>query len=234
MLATVKGLLRAFAKDTMEIGSRLRQQQTPAEIFGAIYREKQWGGEEHDFYSGSGSHTAHVIEPYVAAVRACLSALPTPPVVVDLGCGDFAAAGRLADLARQYHACDVVPELIARNRGLVTGPHICFHLLDAITDPLPSGDVVIVKQVFQHLSNEHIAAIVRKLSPYPLWIITEHVPRGRFVANRDFRPGGMTRLLVNSGIVLTEEPFRIRPAAADVLCDVLEDGDPIRTIAYRF
>jgi len=218
----------------MQIGSRLHQQQTPAELFGTIYREKQWGGEEHDFYSGSGSHTAHVIEPYVAAVRACLSALPTPPVVVDLGCGDFAAAGRLADLARQYHACDVVPELIARNRGLVTAPHIQFHLLDAITDPLPPGDVVIVKQVFQHLSNEHVAAIVRKLSPYPLWIITEHVPRGRFVANRDFRLGGKTRLLVNSGIVLTEEPFRITPWTADVLCDVLEHGDPIRTVAYRF
>jgi hypothetical protein len=93
---------------------------------------------------------------------------------------------------------------------------------------------VIVKQVFQHLSNEHVAAIVQKLSPYPLWIITEHVPRGRFVANRDFRPGRKTRLVVNSGIVLTEEPFRIRPATTDVLCDVLEHGDPIRTIAYRF
>jgi len=218
----------------MESGARLHEHQTPAELFGTIYREKQWGGEGHDFYSGSGSHTAHVIDPYVAAVRACLAALPTPPVVVDLGCGDFAAGGRVADLAQQYHACDVVPELIARNRGLGTAPHIHFHLLDATSDPLPPGDVVIVRQVFQHLSNDHVAAIVRKLSPYPLWIITEHLPRGRFVANRDFRPGERTRLPVNSGIVLTEEPFRITPATADVLCEVLERGDPIRTIAYRF
>jgi hypothetical protein len=133
MLATVKRLRRALKEawncGAMEIGCRLHQQQTPAELFGTIYREKQWGGKAHDFYSGPGSHTAAVIEPYVAAVRACLLALPTPPVVVDLGCGDFAAAGRLTDLARQYHACDVVPELIARNRGLVTAPHICFHLL---------------------------------------------------------------------------------------------------------
>jgi hypothetical protein len=146
----------------------------------------------------------------------------------------YAPVSRLSRRRLSWWILDAVPELIARNRGLVTAPHIQFHLLDAITDPLPPGDVVIVKQVFQHLSNEHVAAIVRKLSPYPLWIITEHVPRGRFVANRDFRLGGKTRLLVNSGIVLTEEPFRITPWTADVLCDVLEHGDPIRTVAYRF
>ena len=206
-----------------------------AELFGLIYRHKHWGGgADDDFYSGSVTHTPSMIEPFVAAVRTHLSAFATPPVVVDLGCGDFAAGRRFLDVAGHLHACDVVGELIARNRRLFTAPNLSFHLLDAVTDPLPPGDVVIVKQVFQHLGNDQVAAIVRKLSQYPLWIVTEYVPAGRFAPNRDMRASGLTRLTLNSGIVLTEKPFRIRPKASEILCEVVEDGNPIRTIAYRF
>ena len=240
MFARLKRLLRSLAPRgvsrwwNVRVGRRHDRQPSPAELFGTIYRQKHWGGAALDFYSGSGSHTTDVLEPFVTAVRAYLSSLPERPIVVDLGCGDFAAGSRLVQLARHYHACDVVPELIARNRSLPTPPNVSFHVLDAVTDPLPSGDVVIVKQVFQHLRNDQIAAIVRKLSRYPRWIITEHVPAGVFPPNHDKAPGGYTRLALNSGIVLTEEPFRIRPKAAEVLCEVVEHGNPIRTTAYRF
>jgi hypothetical protein len=154
--------------------------------------------------------------------------------VVDLGCGDFAAGRRFLDVAGHLHACDVVPELIARNRRLFAAPNLSFHILDAVTDPLPRGDVVIVKQVFQHLGNDQIAIILRKLAQYPLWIVTEHVPAGRFAPNHDMPASGSTRLLVSSGVVLTEKPFRIRPKATELLCEVVDDPDLIRTIAYRF
>jgi hypothetical protein len=205
-----------------------------AELFGLIYRHKHWGGADDDFYSGSASHTPRMIEPFVAAVRTRLAAFATPPTVVDLGCGDFAAGRRFLDVAGHLHACDVVPELIARNRRLFAAPNLTFHLLDAIADPLPRGDIVIVKQVLQHLGNDQIAAIVRKLSQYPLWIVTEHVPAAPFAPNRDMPASGLTRLALNSGIVLTEKPFRIRPKSTEMLCEVVEDGNPIRTIAYRF
>jgi SAM-dependent methyltransferase len=203
-------------------------------MFGRIYREKHWGGSDHDFYSGSGSHAPHLVDPYVSAVRAVLSALPEPPEVVDIGCGDFTVAGRIADLARHYHACDVVPTLIDRNRRLISAPHVTFHRLDATVDALPTGDVVIVRQVFQHLCNEHIAAVLQKLSRYRLWIIAEHVPQGLFQPNLDIETGGNTRLPLNSGVVLTEAPFGVRAKAVDLLCEVVEGGHPIRTHAYRF
>lgn len=211
-----------------------RQDKAPAAIFGRIYREKNWGGPDCDFYSGSGSYLPDVIEPYVSAVRVFLSKLPAPPEVVDIGCGDFTAAGRIADLARHYHACDVVSGLIDRNRRLFSSPRITFHRLDATVDALPHGNVVIVKQVFQHLSNKHISAVLQKLSPYPVWIVSEHIPFGPFRPNRDIQTGGYTRLPLNSGVVLTEKPFRIRPRAIDLLCEVVEDGRPIQTLAYRF
>jgi SAM-dependent methyltransferase len=208
--------------------------KTPAAVFGRIYREKHWGGPDYDFYSGSGSYVPDVIDPYVSAVRAFLSELPAPTEVVDIGCGDFTAAARIADLARHYHACDVVSDLIDRNRRLFPSPHVTFHRLDATVDALPHGDVVIVKQMFQHLSNEHISAVLPKLSCYPVWIVSEHVPLGSFKPNRDIQTGGYTRLLLNSAVVLTERPFRIRPSSVDLLCEVVEDGHPIQTLAYRF
>ena len=93
---------------------------------------------------------------------------------------------------------------------------------------------MLVKQVFQHLRNDQIAAIVRTLAQYPVWIVSEHLPSGEFVPNRDQLAGGSTRLRVHSGVVLTERPFRIRPKVAEVLCDVPEEGHVIRTVAYRF
>jgi hypothetical protein len=210
------------------------RRQSSAELFGTIYRQKHWGGEGHDFYSGRGSHAPELVEPYIAAVRSYLSTFPKRPIVVDLGCGDFAAGSRLTDLAQHYCACDVVPELIARNRLLPAPPNLSFHLVDAVTDALPRGDVVIVKQVLQHLCNDEISAIVRKLSQYPVWIVSEHLPSGEFTPNLDKPTSGFARLDLNSGIVLTETPFGIKPKANDVVCEVWEDGNPIRTIAYRF
>jgi SAM-dependent methyltransferase len=199
-----------------------------------IYRYKLWGGAEQDFYSGTGSHTPEVIEPYIRSVQAFLSEYSVPPIVLDLGCGDFTVGNRLADLAQQYNACDVVPDLILRNRRLFARTNLSFHILDGVTDALPAGDLVIVKQVFQHLSNDQIAAIVRKLSPYATWVITEHVPAYEFLPNRNMQTSGYTRLQMRSGVVLTEEPFRVQPKASEILCEVPEDGDLVRTIVYRF
>jgi hypothetical protein len=237
MLPNLKRLLRPLVPHGVlrrwnaHVDGRRNRQQSPAELFGTIYRGKHWGGEDQDFYSGN---TLEVIEPFIAAVRAFFSAFPQPPIVVDFGCGDFAVGCRLVDLAQHYYACDAVPELIARNRQLAARPNLSFHLLDGVVDPLPPGDVVIVKQVFQHLRNDQIAAIVRKLSQYPVWVISEHLPAGEFAPNRDKLASGYTRLPLNSGIVLTEKPFRIKPKATEILCEVSEGGNPIRTIVYRF
>jgi hypothetical protein len=240
MLSQLKQLITKFLPQrplrswNTYVAVRYNFRQSPAELFGAIYRQKHWGGEDRDFYSGSGSYAPDVIEPFVAAVRSYLGAFPNPPIVVDLGCGDFAAASRLVDLAQHYCACDVVPELIARNRRMFALPNLSFHLVDGVTDPLPSGDVVIVKQVLQHLRNDQISAIVRRLAQFPVWIICEHLPSGEFVPNRDKLASGYTRLELNSGIVLTETPFRVAPKTTDVLCEVFEGGGIVRTTAYRF
>ncbi len=204
-----------------------------ARTFRRIYRRGHWGGEGRDFYSGDRSYAPETIDPYVSAVRSFLATRATRPVVVDVGCGDFTASSRLVDLARSFVGCDVVPELIERNRRLFVRDGLEFAVLDAVADPLPRGDVVIVKQVLQHLCNAEIDAIVRKLSRYPTWIVSEHLPFGAFVANVDKPTDGYSRLGRASGVVLTEAPFHVTPRETHVLCEPHAEGGIIRTMAYE-
>jgi hypothetical protein len=113
-------------------------QLSAADVFGTIYREKHWGGDG-EFYSGSGSHSPEVVEPYIAAVRSFLCEMPRRPVVVDIGCGDFAVGSRLVDLAVAYNACDAVSELIERNRRTFSIPGLAFTVVDAVVDRYRRG-----------------------------------------------------------------------------------------------
>ena len=157
-----------------------------------------------------------IVEPYVAALRRYLGEVPEPVNLVDLGCGDFNVGRRLIDVANQTVACDVVPDLIARNRSRFVDPRVTFRVVDAVSDELPEGNVVCVRQVLQHLTNEQIETIVRKLQRYSTWVITEHLPRGDFVPNRDKRPGRDIRIdACGSGVGLDRTSVRRPPATRE-------------------
>lgn len=225
------GRLRATAA---ALRDAVRGERTPAQVFGRIYRDGHWGGPAGEFYSGYGSHRTEYVEPYVAAVSRYLGTLPRPPLVVDIGCGDFAVADRLTGAARGWIGCDAVPALIERNRRRFARPGVTFELLDALVDPLPPGDAVVVRHVLQHLTNHQVHAITARLRRYPRWIVTEQVPSGDFEPNRDKPMDGQTRLLRDSGVVLTAPPFAITPDRTEILCEVAAEGGVIRTVAYEF
>jgi SAM-dependent methyltransferase len=209
--------------------------QSPAEVFSAVYRDRLWSaGDLADFSSGAGSHAEQVVRPYVDAVRAFLSDLPGKPDVVDLGCGDFCVGARLRDAAAGFIACDVVAELIERNRKMFAPLDVDFRCLDIVADPLPPGDVVFLRQVLQHLSNAQVGAVLGKLHAYSWAVITEHLPKKRgFRANTDKPVGPGTRLRSASGIVVTQAPFQLAVRAEQTLCAIEDDVGLILTVAYR-
>jgi hypothetical protein len=112
--------------------------------------------------------------------------------------------------------------------------NVTFLVLDALVDPLPPGDVVVVRHVLQHLTNDQVAIILAKLCRYRRWIITELVPAGAFEPNHDKPMDGHTRLSIDSGVVPTAAPFGIVPKEARILCEITAEGGVIRTIAYDF
>ncbi|GFE87068.1 class I SAM-dependent methyltransferase [Steroidobacter agaridevorans] len=227
--------LLSRSRATLEPGLPSAGGGTPEDVFTQVYREGLWGRTlRRRFYSGPGSHDAGLIQPYVGAVSGFLSSLPARPAVVDLGCGDFNVGRRIRSACGSYIACDVVADLIAYNRRQFASLDVDFRCVDIVKDPLPAGDVVFIRQVLQHLSNEQIASVVAKLPQFRYLVLTEHLPAGHdFVPNADHRHGSGIRLDANSGVVLTAPPFELRTRAQQIILDIPKYGGRITTIVYE-
>lgn len=151
-------------------------------IFQQTYAQNRWGNDgQSRFFSGIGSR-GDVADIYIQAMLAELSHLRLkigrPLVIVDIGCGDFAIGQKLMqELPDQYIGCDLVPELIEYNASRYSSDRVSFKVLDAVADELPRGDVYLVRQVLQHLSNSEIQRITGKLSSCQNVYVTEGYPR---------------------------------------------------------
>ena len=75
---------------------------------------------------------------------------------------------------------------------------------------LPSGDVAILRQVLQHLSNAEIKSVVEKLYDFKYVILTEHLPEEDFEPNKDIISGQGIRLKKQSGVNLSASPFNFK------------------------
>ncbi len=199
--------------------------------FDRIYLEKQWG--EGDEPSGSGSYGAWARE-YVAFIGD-LVAETGAKTAVDVGCGDFNVGSRLCGLFERYEALDVSRVIIERNAARFAHlRHVRFAVADATRDPLPRADIVMIRQVLQHLTNVQIEAILRnaETSGTQLVVVAEHGLPDTHVAafNLDLEAHSpMTRLIQHSCVRIDKPPFnrparlaRAIPADRPVLGDVPE------------
>lgn len=200
-----------------------------------IYAKKLWGGKAFDFYSGAGSHHPEIINPYLNSIATFLESFSTPLVVCDLGCGDFNVGKHLTKSAKKYIAIDIVEKLINRNKKLYKVDNLEFLCLDIANDELPSGDCIILRQVLQHLSNIEIQRIVQKLNAYKYIVLTEHVPLGNFISNKDIISGQGIRLKQNSGVNLSKTPFNLKIKEEKILGEhILENNKGhIVTMLYQ-
>lgn len=224
---------RMMAHRTWHLAQRVEAEYaslTTEEAFSRIYKKQMWGSGVDGFSSGDGSYNPSVVDAYLQALSEFLSS-ENNCVVVDLGCGDFNIGRRMHTLCKHYVACDIVSELIERNRQLFPG--VDFRKINIIEDDLPLGDVALIRQVFQHLSNAEIAKVLPKLSRYGKVVVTEHLPIAPFTPNLDKPHGPTIRDRVDSGIVLTAPPFSFRPARERVLCNIRVSGGAITTTLYE-
>lgn len=179
-----------------------------------VYTNQLWGTDGSEFYSGEGSHQENLVQPYVETVIRFLKD-HAPITVLDVGCGDFNVGQQIRPFAQQYTAVDIVPELIERNRSEFSFENLTFECLDLAKDTLPSADVLIIRQVLQHLSNAEIQSFLPRLHQYSYVILTEHIPNGEFAPNVDIISGQGIRLKKKSGVDLLAEPFDWNPKHAE-------------------
>lgn len=193
------------------------------QIFEEIYSEKKWGSGGGEFDSGSGSVDA-VASPYVDVIARYVRDCRVRSIV-DLGCGDF-RVGRaiVAATGVRYTGVDIARPLIEHLSATAANSDVDFQCLNLVDDALPAGDLYLVRQVLQHLSNQQIAAILRKLKAVDT-IVTEHIPIGPgIVWNKDKAAGPDIRLYRKSGVFLEHPPFSLP------LATLLEVPQPLNGI----
>lgn len=203
-------------------------------IMTQIYDMKLWGGNEFDFYSGAGSHNAEIINPYLNTLNTFLGSFSIPLVVCDLGCGDFNIGRHLVKSTKKYIAIDIVESLVSRNKKHFKEDNLEFHCLDIAKDELPAGDCVILRQVLQHLSNEEIQRIVQKIYAYNYIVLTEHVPLGNYISNKDIISGQGIRLKQNSGVNLLETPFNLKTKEEKILGEHILENNKGRIVTMLY
>jgi hypothetical protein len=210
----------------------LRDLESNEDIFSAVYHHGMWGGGRSNFYSGHGSHRSATVAPYIDVVSTFLESLPEKPSVVDLGCGDFSVGSQLRGLCDRYIACDVVPDLIERNRKLYKDYDVDFRHLDVAREDLPRGEVAFLREVLQHLDNRSIKTVVDRLTRYRYVVVTELVPAQAFVPNLDKPAGFDVRLAHGSGVDITQPPFSLDYVGFHVLLEQDFEGAKLRVVLF--
>jgi hypothetical protein len=203
------------------------------EAFSTIYQSQAWGSRpDRPFCSGDGSIREDAVEPYCNMVQTFIKGNNIRRLV-DLACGDFAVGSRLLGPELEYTGVDVVPALIDYNQRTFGSPGVQFRCLNMIDDDLPSGDLCLVRQVFQHLSNTEIRKTLKSLTRYPQVIVTEHVYSGAGLrCNLDKPHGPGIRLSRRSGVFLESSPFN---CAAKVVLEVpLAKNETLRSVAVSY
>jgi hypothetical protein len=181
------------------------------EAFTQTYRNKLWGKSEgEEFFSGDGSLNRFGA-PYVEWITKFITDRNVR-TVVDLGCGDFRIGQRicLATLVN-YVGIDIVSELITYNQSRFGNERVSFKCANIIEEEMPNGDLCLIRQVLQHLSNKQISRVLTNCTKFPYVVVTEDVYSGeRMRPNLDIMHGPDNRLHKRSGVFLDYAPYSLR------------------------
>lgn len=199
------------------------------DIFSDIYKNNTWGGTPGTFYSGDGTYNPNA-SIYIEKIAAFIRDHDIKSIL-DIGCGDFIVMSKVLEKVNvNYTGADVVAELIEHHQKNFSSGNIRFITLNAIDDDLPTADLVTIRQVLQHLSNDQIKKILKKLSKFKYVIISEHMLVGDSIApNIDKIPGPHIRTRIHSHVDLEAPPFDVKNA--EILFEYRED-EKIKSLMY--
>ncbi len=151
------------------------------EVFCDIYKRKVWGDG-----SGGGSIPA-VARPYCEFISHYLinSGIYT---AIDIGCGDLVVARGIDWGFTNYIGIEASTDWVS---PMGTGRMIVLGGVDALTDLLPAADLVLCKEVLQHLSNEQVQLLLDRTAHYKRRLFTNSTFGDNVnedIETGDFRP----------------------------------------------
>jgi SAM-dependent methyltransferase len=188
-----------------------------SELFDSVYREEMWVGTDRQL-SGFGSIGSHADE-YVSYVRGFVREHAVGSIL-DVGCGDFGIGSKICSAVSKYVAADVSKVIIERNRvEFAFLENTRFECIDVCADALPKVDLITIREVLQHLSNDDVEAALANLerSGARFVLVTEHQPAPDVLVapNIDKPRGPNIRNPFGSGVYIALPPFA--RLASDVL-----------------
>ena len=169
--------------------------------FNHIYAEGIWGRDDTGKgISGSGS-TLEITREYRAYVEDFMKTHAVKSVV-DAGCGDWSFSSTMNWADASYLGVDIASDIVDADRKKYQRDTVRFQVGD-ITDDLPAADLLISKDVLQHLSNTLVHDFIRnnlRTGKYK-WVI---LTNDRGTKNSDVESGGYR------AIDLSAPPFDVR------------------------
>ena len=206
--------------------------------FESIYRNHTWGGISR---SGPGSDPVFT-GPYVEFVNRWLISHPDVRTIVELGCGDWSTTRKI-DLGetRSYLGIDIVNSVIEENGRRFGSERIRFLRSDFVEQLPPPSDLLLVKDVLQHLSNASVLRFLRSaLNLCRFAILTNDfsrtayrpiffglkIPRRLDKPNQDIGDGG------SRSIRLREPPFNVN-ASEYAFYNVVLHESPVRVVFVK-
>ena len=144
--------------------------------FTKIYDKNRWGGG-----SGSGSKMSRNQQKYIDMLLEIMDKNNVKSIC-DLGCGDWAFSQYINWGDRKYDGIDCVKSVVANNVKDFQTDNIQFYHKTISDDYIPTGyDLVIVKDVIQHWTDEDIIKYLTQLIDNNKYVFTTN----GFQFNRD-------------------------------------------------
>lgn len=160
----------------------------PVDIFTDYARSNKWG--DKDSLSGKGSNL-----DATADLRGLLPRLLRDlgaKSLLDVPCGDFYWMQHVDLSGIEYLGGDIVPDLIEANRRAHAQPGVAFEVIDLIRGPVPTADVIFVRDCLVHLSHDHVRAALTNIARSGgKWLLTTTFPETDFnedIATGQWRP----------------------------------------------
>jgi len=192
--------MRKFLFVCLFICSSVFAQSDREKVFTKFYEEGPW--DENGFvFSGA---QIEITREYVDFLQDFMKKNNIQSVV-DVGCGDWAFSRYIDWSGVEYKGIDIVKLVIDRNQRLFAKSSITFIHGDALEMDLPEADLLICKDVLQHLPNADVLRLLKQLHKFKHCLFTDYVdPITLSSYNRDIVCGWLRF------IDLTKPPFNLK------------------------
>ena len=142
--------------------------------FTQYYENASWGRNEHgEGYSGPGSQVSNTAR-YMKFLQDFVKKNKIK-TIVDVGCGDWTFSQYLDWNGAEYTGIDIVKPVIEKNIKKFSSPKVRFIHSNGIEMDLPKADLLICKDVLQHLPDREIHKFLKQLSKYKHCLITNDI-----------------------------------------------------------